>query len=90
MSRAVILLGVRTPIGRRDGALSGVRPDDLAATVIAAAVARAGVPPEEILLIDDSRPNVMAAGQQGWKVMWFDDFRPEESVARVRSSLELS
>ena len=48
MSRAVILSGVRTPIGRRDGALSGVRPDDLAATVIAAAVARAGVLPEEI------------------------------------------
>ncbi|MGZ4401707.1 MAG: thiolase family protein [Gaiellaceae bacterium] len=48
MSRAVILSGVRTPIGRKDGALSGVRPDDLAATVIAAAVARAGVLPEEI------------------------------------------
>jgi 3-oxoadipyl-CoA thiolase len=48
VSRAVILAGVRTPIGRRDGALSGVRPDDLAATVIAAAVARAGVAPEEI------------------------------------------
>jgi 3-oxoadipyl-CoA thiolase len=48
VSRAVILSGVRTPIGRKDGALSGVRPDDLAATVIAAAVARAAVPPEEI------------------------------------------
>ena len=48
MSRAVILSGVRTPIGRKDGALSGVRPDDLAATVIAAAVTRAGVPPEEV------------------------------------------
>jgi 3-oxoadipyl-CoA thiolase len=48
VSRAVILSGVRTPIGRKDGALSSVRPDDLAATVIAAAVTRAGVPPEEI------------------------------------------
>ncbi|MGZ8692881.1 MAG: thiolase family protein, partial [Gaiellaceae bacterium] len=48
MSRAVILSAVRTPIGRRDGALSGVRPDDLAATVIAEAVARAGVPSEQI------------------------------------------
>jgi 3-oxoadipyl-CoA thiolase len=48
VSRAVILSGVRTPIGRKDGALSGVRPDDLAATVIAAAVTRAGVPPEEV------------------------------------------
>jgi 3-oxoadipyl-CoA thiolase len=48
VSRAVILSGVRTPIGRRGGALAGSRPDDLAATVIAEAVRRAGVPPEEI------------------------------------------
>src|SRR3954469_11350414 len=32
--------GVRTPIGRFGGALAGVRPDDLAATVLAALVAR--------------------------------------------------
>jgi len=44
----VILSGVRTPIGRKDGALSGLRPDDLAATVIAEAVVRAGVPSEQI------------------------------------------
>jgi len=48
VSRAVILSGVRTPIGRRSGALADVRPDDLAATVIAEAVARAGVDPAEI------------------------------------------
>ncbi len=48
MSRAVILSGVRTPIGRRRGALSGVRPDDLAATVISEAVRRAGVRADEI------------------------------------------
>jgi len=48
MSRAVILSAVRTPIGRYGGALSGVRPDDLAALVIREAVARAGVPREKI------------------------------------------
>jgi 3-oxoadipyl-CoA thiolase len=48
VSRAVVLSGVRTPIGRRGGALSGHRPDDLAAIVIAEAVKRAGVPPDEI------------------------------------------
>ena len=48
MSRAVVLSAVRTPVGRYGGALSDVRPDDLAATVIAAAVQRAGVPPGEI------------------------------------------
>ena len=48
MSRAVVLSGVRTPIGRRGGALAGIRPDDLAATVISEAVQRAGVRAEEI------------------------------------------
>jgi len=48
VARAVILSGVRTPIGRYGGALSGVRPDDLAAVAIAAAVERARVPADEI------------------------------------------
>ena len=48
MSRAVILSGVRTPIGRYGGVLAGERPDDLAALVIREAVARAGVPAEQI------------------------------------------
>jgi 3-oxoadipyl-CoA thiolase len=48
VSRAVVLAGVRTPIGRYGGALAGVRPDDLAAKVIAEAVERAGVTAGEI------------------------------------------
>jgi 3-oxoadipyl-CoA thiolase len=48
MSRAVILSAVRTPVGRYGGVLAGERPDDLAALVIAEAVARAGVPAAEI------------------------------------------
>ena len=48
MGEPVILSAVRTPVGRHGGALSGVRPDDLAALVIAAAVERAGVPAEQI------------------------------------------
>ncbi|RKT35567.1 acetyl-CoA acyltransferase [Microbacterium sp. AG1240] len=39
---------VRTPFGRAGGALSGVRPDDLAATVMAASVARTGLDPARI------------------------------------------
>src|SRR4029453_11250918 len=42
MPRAVILSAVRTPVGRYGGALAEVRPDDLAASAIAAAVDRAG------------------------------------------------
>src|ERR1700736_7044158 len=48
MSRAVVLSGVRTPVGRYGGVLSGVRPDDLAALVIREAVERAGVDPGQI------------------------------------------
>jgi 3-oxoadipyl-CoA thiolase len=48
VSRAVILSAVRTPVGRYGGVLAGVRPDDLAALAVRAAVERAGVPEEEI------------------------------------------
>jgi 3-oxoadipyl-CoA thiolase len=44
----VILSGVRTPIGRYGGALAHVRPDDLAALAISAAVQRAGVHADDI------------------------------------------
>jgi 3-oxoadipyl-CoA thiolase len=44
----VILSAVRTPVGRYGGGLAAVRPDDLAASAIAAAVDRAGVPAGEI------------------------------------------
>ena len=43
-----MLSAVRTPVGRYGGALSGIRPDDLAAAALAAAVERAGVDPAEI------------------------------------------
>jgi FMN phosphatase YigB (HAD superfamily)/DNA-binding XRE family transcriptional regulator len=52
------------------------------------AQAMAGFDPKEILLIDDSRPNLMAAEKAGWHVLWFDDYRPEESVARIRNALQ--
>ena len=45
------------------------------------------VNPSEILLIDDSRTNLMAAERMGWHVLWFDDFRPTESVARIKSTI---
>ena len=44
----VIVSAARTPIGRIGGALASVRPDDLAALVVAEAVRRAGVDPGEI------------------------------------------
>jgi acetyl-CoA acyltransferase len=45
---AVIVEAVRTPIGRHGGALSAVRPDDLAAHVLRELMARSGVPAGEV------------------------------------------
>lgn len=44
--------------------------------------------PDEILLIDDDRINLMAAEKYGWHVLWFDDYRPDESAARIREALK--
>jgi FMN phosphatase YigB (HAD superfamily) len=49
---------------------------------------RAGFPASEILLIDDSRANLIAAKKRGWHTIWFDYYRPEESIASIRQALE--
>ncbi|WP_440312661.1 thiolase family protein [Leucobacter chromiireducens] len=48
MPEAYLVGGVRTPVGRYGGALAGVRPDDLAATVLRAAAERSGLSAEAI------------------------------------------
>jgi acetyl-CoA acyltransferase len=48
MPHAVILDALRSPIGRYAGVLSAVRPDDLAARVLAAAVERNGLDPAAV------------------------------------------
>jgi len=64
--------------------VAAIKPE---ADIYKIAQAEAGVDPSEILFVDDSRTNLMAAERMGWKVMWFDDYRPEESVARIYQSL---
>jgi 3-oxoadipyl-CoA thiolase len=49
MAEAFLVDAVRTPMGAYRGALSGVRPDDLAAHVIGAVVERTGADPERIV-----------------------------------------
>jgi acetyl-CoA acetyltransferase len=48
MEEAVIISAVRTPVGRYAGILKDVRPDDLAALVIAEAVKRANIDPSSV------------------------------------------
>ncbi|RXI98681.1 thiolase family protein [Anaerobacillus alkaliphilus] len=48
MREAVIVEAVRTPIGKRNGSLSGIRPDEMLALVLAAVVQRAGIEKREV------------------------------------------
>lgn len=65
--------------------IGAIKPE---AKIYEIAQERAGCPAEEVLLIDDSRANLMAAERSGWHVLWFDAGRPEESTQRVREALE--
>jgi 3-oxoadipyl-CoA thiolase len=47
-NEAYIAVALRTPVGKHGGALSGVRPDDLAAIPIKAVVERSGIDPASI------------------------------------------
>jgi acetyl-CoA acyltransferase len=62
MAEAVIVEAVRSPVGKRNGGLSGVHPADLSAQVLNALVHKAGIDPG---LVDDVIWGcVMQAGEQ--------------------------
>jgi len=65
--------------------IHAIKPE---ARIFELALAKAGVGPEEVLLIDDDRLNLSAAGQLGWHTMSFDAYRPEESIEAIRTALE--
>ncbi|HEY5668318.1 MAG TPA: HAD-IA family hydrolase [Candidatus Saccharimonadales bacterium] len=67
---------------------SEVRAIKPEAKIYEVAAQKAGVSPPEILLVDDARTNLMAAEKQGWHVLWFDDYRPEDSIKRIQGALE--
>jgi acetyl-CoA acyltransferase len=48
MRDAVIVEAVRTPVGKRNGALAGIHPVDLSAHVLGALVERAGIDPADV------------------------------------------
>ena len=62
MAEAVIVEAVRSPVGKRNGGLSGVHPGELSAQVLNGLVERAGIDPE---IVDDVIWGcVMQAGEQ--------------------------
>ncbi|WP_396926258.1 thiolase family protein [Mycolicibacterium sp.] len=62
MAEAVIVEAVRSPVGKRNGGLSGVHPAELSAQVLGGLAERAGIDPE---IVDDVIWGcVMQAGEQ--------------------------
>jgi len=91
MSEAFLIGGARTPVGRYGGSLSSVRPDDLAALTIKAAVERAGVPAEAVDEVIFGNAN--GAGEEnrnvarmGWLLAGFPDTVPGITVNRLCAS----
>jgi len=66
MGEAFVVDAVRSPIGRRNGALSSLRADELAAQVLNGLVARVGVDPAEVE--DVQMGCVSQVGEQGWNI----------------------
>lgn len=91
MPHAYLVGGVRTPVGRYGGALSSVRPDDIAALCIKSVVEAAGIDPadvDEVIL-----GNANGAGEENrnvarmaWLLAGFPDTVPGITVNRLCAS----
>ncbi|MET0479935.1 MAG: acetyl-CoA C-acyltransferase, partial [Mycetocola sp.] len=91
MTEAFLVGGVRTPVGRYGGALSSMRPDDLAALTVRTVVERAGLDPalvDEVIL-----GNANGAGEENrnvarmaWLLAGFPDSVPGITVNRLCAS----
>lgn len=64
--------------------VQAIKPED---RIYEVAAERAGVAPNEILLVDDDRPNLVAAGRHGWHTMKFQAFQPEEAIVAISTAL---
>ncbi|RAX50388.1 3-oxoadipyl-CoA thiolase [Arthrobacter sp. AQ5-05] len=91
MTEAFLVGGARTPVGRYGGALSSVRPDDLAAVAIRAAVERAGIDPADVDEVIFGNAN--GAGEENrnvarmaWLLAGFEDSVPGITVNRLCAS----
>src|SRR5215217_984474 len=66
MPDALIIDAVRSPIGKRDGTLSKIRGDELAAQILNVLVERNGLDPAEVE--DVQMGCVTQIGEQGWNI----------------------
>jgi HAD superfamily hydrolase (TIGR01509 family) len=52
------------------------------------ATEKAGVLPQEILLVDDVPANLAGAAKAGWQTMSFNAYSPEESIVAISTALQ--
>ena len=90
-SQAFLVDGVRTPVGRYGGALSSVRPDDLAALTLGELIRRTGIDPAEVDEVILGNAN--GAGEENrnvarmaWLLAGFPDIVPGITVNRLCAS----
>ncbi|PID30856.1 hypothetical protein CSA80_05115 [Candidatus Saccharibacteria bacterium] len=65
--------------------VQAIKPED---AIYQVAAKRAGVSGDEILLIDDDRPNLVAASRFGWHTMKFQSYQPEEAISAIYAALQ--
>src|SRR5881296_48944 len=87
MREAVIVEAVRSPIGKRNGSLSGVHPVDLLGTVLQSLVERAGVDPEHIEdnitgCVSQVGEQSINVGRNGWLAAGLPETIPSTTVDR--------
>jgi acetyl-CoA C-acetyltransferase len=87
MAEAFIIDAVRTPVGRRNGGLSGIHPADMAAHVIAETVRRTSIDSaefDEVILgaIDQVGPQAMDIARTAWLAAGLSERVPGTVVER--------
>jgi acetyl-CoA C-acetyltransferase len=87
MLDAYIVDAVRTPVGRRGGALSGVHPADLGAAALTALVRRTGIDPgavEDVIFgcVDTVGPQAGDIARTAWLAAGLPDHVPGTTVDR--------
>lgn len=65
--------------------VGAIKPEE---AIFTTAQEHAGCNPDEIILIDDTRANLMAVERLGWHGLLFDGYDVEASVAALRGALE--
>ena len=87
MAEAYIVGAVRTPVGRRNGGLSGINPVDLAALVLAELMARTGADPgavDDVIMgcVSQIGPQSLDIARQAWLSAGLPEHVPGVTIDR--------